>query len=200
MFYVFASFALLRLKDDKYLAPPEIPSLPRMYWAGYGPVLQLSSFWDYWKKVVIFVAVLFSCEKMNTKQRINLKFLVRFGKLLLKLSSCFMKFRRWCNVKISGVWVAQEVPRKKRGCWIWFQEREAVNKQNQWKCPACDRKSSQWLSPYCSDDNKGILDMNNEKEWRIITKDLGMSHGCSIRTMLLLTVPWASGNFWPKIT
>jgi len=29
---------------------------------------------------------------MNTEQRINLKFLVRFGELLLKLSSCFKKF------------------------------------------------------------------------------------------------------------
>jgi len=31
---------------------------------------------------VIFVVFLFGCEKMNTVQRINLKFLIQFGKTL----------------------------------------------------------------------------------------------------------------------
>jgi len=40
--------------------------------------------------VVFFCLV--GCEKMNTEQQINLKFLVRFEENLLKLSSCFKKF------------------------------------------------------------------------------------------------------------
>jgi len=54
--------------------------------------LPLSSFWDYCKKLWFLLCFLFGCEEMNTEQWINLMFLVRYGKLLLKLSSCFKKF------------------------------------------------------------------------------------------------------------
>jgi len=100
---------------------------------------------------------------MNTKQ---LEVFFDLEKLLLKLSSCFKKFMEMIQCQDLGC-LSGTSGSKKRGCWSWFQEREAINKQNQWKYPACDR-SSQWSSPYCSDDNRIILDMNSERSSRKI--------------------------------
>jgi len=47
-----------------------------------------------------FVVLLFGCEKMNTEQRINLKFLVRFGETLTEALKLFPVYGA---VKISDV-------------------------------------------------------------------------------------------------
>jgi len=78
-------------------------------------------------------------------------------------------WRRY-NVKILGIWVAQEVSRRQRGYWSDSKSRRpSTSRTSENNLPVIE-KSLQWSLPYCFDDNRGILNMNSERMWGSLRK------------------------------
>jgi len=115
---------------------------------------------------------------MNTEQQINLKFLVRFGENSYWSSQVVSRsLWSWYNVKISGVCVAQEVLRRKRGCWSWFQERRSSTSRTSENVQPVTEK-------ICSDRRFTVL-MITKEYWTWICS-VGDHHGRSrIKSWLL---------------